>query len=47
MGGLSYNSTPETMTEFFGYCGEVLDARIIKNEEGQSRGFGYVDYATK
>lgn len=35
VGGLSYNSTPESMIDFFSYAGEVLDARVIKNAEGE------------
>lgn len=32
--------------KFFGSCGEVSDARIINDGEGNSRGFGYVEFAS-
>lgn len=25
-------------------CGKIRSVRIIKNDEGQSRGFGFVDF---
>lgn len=31
---------------FFSSCGKVNDARIITTVEGESRGFGYVEFAS-
>lgn len=45
VGGLSYNSTVESMTDYFGQAGAVVRARIVTDREtGNPRGFGYVEY---
>ena len=50
IGGLSYNSTVDTITEYFSSTGDVVRARIVSDKETgkvfflfiQPRGFGYV-----
>lgn len=45
IGGLSYNSTVESITAFFSGCGDVASARIVTDKEtGKPRGFGYVEF---
>jgi len=46
IGGLSFNSTVESITEAFGECGNVVEVRIMKDEEGNSRGFGYIEFGS-
>jgi nucleolin len=43
VGNLSFNSTEDSLYSFFQDCGKVTDARIAKRD-GQSRGFGYVEF---
>ncbi len=45
VGNLSWNSTDETLAEFFSGAGEVVEAKIITDRyTGRSRGFGFVTY---
>lgn len=41
---LSYNSTEEDLTDFFKDCGDIQGCRIMKDDEGKSRGFGFIDF---
>eukprot|EP01015_Nassula_variabilis_P034554 TRINITY_DN8532_c0_g1_i4.p1 TRINITY_DN8532_c0_g1~~TRINITY_DN8532_c0_g1_i4.p1 ORF type:complete len:230 (+),score=81.84 TRINITY_DN8532_c0_g1_i4:72-761(+) len=45
VGNLSFNTTKDSLMNFFSSCGKVNDARIITTVEGESRGFGYVEFA--
>ncbi len=46
IGGLSWNTTVETLRATFERFGEVADAKIITDQySGKSRGFGFVTYA--
>ncbi|KAG6900214.1 hypothetical protein C0993_001479 [Termitomyces sp. T159_Od127] len=45
VGGLSPNTTAESMKEFFGAFGKVVDATVmVDRESGRSKGFGFVTY---
>eukprot|EP01101_Sappina_pedata_P008606 TRINITY_DN47_c0_g1_i1.p1 TRINITY_DN47_c0_g1~~TRINITY_DN47_c0_g1_i1.p1 ORF type:complete len:359 (-),score=232.94 TRINITY_DN47_c0_g1_i1:165-1241(-) len=44
IGGLSFNSTVESLTEAFSECGDLKEVRICKDQEGNSRGFGYAEF---
>lgn len=47
VGNLPYNTTDEDLKSFFGACGEIVDAIIIKDRDtGLSKGFGFVGFAT-
>lgn len=46
VGGLSYNTTEESLKNFFSQAGEVESATIITDRiSGRSRGFGFVEMA--
>ncbi|KAB1216838.1 Glycine-rich RNA-binding protein 3, mitochondrial [Morella rubra] len=47
IGGLSYGTDEQSLTEAFSKYGEVVEARIIMDREtGRSRGFGFVTYTS-
>lgn len=47
IGGISFNTTSESLGEFFGQSGTVLSANVITDQfSGQSRGFGFVEMST-
>lgn len=44
VGGLSYNTTEETLKDFFSQAGAVESAMIITDKmSGRSKGFGFVE----
>jgi RNA recognition motif-containing protein len=44
VGRLSYQTTSQDLTDFFGQVGQVQDAIIVTDRETQaSKGFGFVD----
>lgn len=45
IGNLSWGISSEDLAELFAEFGEVTEAIIIKNERGQSKGFGFVTFA--
>ena len=47
VGGLSWDTTPESMRAYFENFGEVTDCVVMKNPgvEGKPRGFGFVTFA--
>ncbi|MBI4652686.1 RNA-binding protein [Candidatus Kuenenbacteria bacterium] len=48
VGGLSYNSTDETLKEVFSAAGTVVSAIIIIDKmTGRSRGFGFVEMSSE
>jgi RNA recognition motif-containing protein len=48
VGNLSYNAVVEDLKTFFSACGNVVDARIITDREtGNSKGFGFIEFATE
>ncbi|KAF9472827.1 RNA-binding domain-containing protein [Pholiota conissans] len=45
VGGLSSNTTPESMRQFFADYGKVVDATVmLDRESGRSKGFGFVTF---
>ncbi|MFH1838636.1 MAG: RNA-binding protein [Candidatus Kuenenbacteria bacterium] len=48
VGGLSYNTTEETLKEVFSEAGTVVSAIIIIDKiSGRSRGFGFVEMSSE
>lgn len=44
VGNISWGTSEDGLKNYFGQCGEVQSARIIKDRDtGKSRGFGFVD----
>eukprot|EP00088_Acartia_fossae_P063213 TRINITY_DN7688_c0_g1_i1.p1 TRINITY_DN7688_c0_g1~~TRINITY_DN7688_c0_g1_i1.p1 ORF type:complete len:350 (+),score=116.94 TRINITY_DN7688_c0_g1_i1:44-1051(+) len=47
VGGLSYNTTDETLKSYFSNYGELVDSIVMKFPDNKrSRGFGFVEYST-
>lgn len=47
VGGLSYDTTQETLTTYFSQAGTVETATVIMDKmSGRSKGFGFVEMAT-
>jgi RNA recognition motif-containing protein len=45
VGGLSWETTQDTLTQAFQAFGEVVEAKVITDREtGRSRGFGFVTF---
>ncbi|CAF2760546.1 unnamed protein product [Rotaria sp. Silwood2] len=44
LGGLSYNTTDETLRAFCSRFGKMTDCVVMRTSEGKSRGFGFVTY---
>ncbi|KAJ4456007.1 putative heterogeneous nuclear ribonucleoprotein 1 [Paratrimastix pyriformis] len=44
LGGVSFNSTSETLQQHFSRYGEVTDAIVMRDGVGKSRGFGFVTF---
>jgi len=44
VGNLSFNTSEESIRRFFSDCGNVVDVRIARNEEGRAKGFCHVDF---
>jgi len=48
VGNLSWNTTDQTMQDFFAQCGVVESATVIKDRmSGRSKGFGFVEMSTE
>ena len=47
IGNLAYAVTEDALREKFAEFGDVKSVRIPQNDRGQSKGFGFVEYATK
>ncbi|XP_055343976.1 uncharacterized protein LOC129592057 [Paramacrobiotus metropolitanus] len=45
IGGLSYNTTDESLTNYFIRFGEIKDSVVMKERDGKPRGFGFITYA--
>ena len=46
VGNLPYNTTDDSLKQFFADAGEVTDAKVIMDKmTGRSRGFGFVEMA--
>ena len=47
VGGLSYQTTEDTLGAAFAQAGTVVSAQVIKDKfSGQSKGFGFVEMST-
>jgi len=45
IGGISYETTDESMKDYFGKYGSITDCVVIKdNDSGKSKGFGFVTF---
>ena len=48
VGGISYNSSEDTLRDAFAQAGNVVSANIIMDRmTGRSRGFGFVEFETE
>ncbi|KAM0828275.1 hypothetical protein ACQ4PT_067653 [Festuca glaucescens] len=47
VGGLPRSATEGTLREIFSPCGEIVDLRIMKDQNGVSKGFGFVRFAER
>lgn len=48
IGGLSFETTDDSLNDYFAKYGEITDCVVIKDSESQrSKGFGFVTYATE
>jgi cold-inducible RNA-binding protein len=48
VGGISWDSTEASLTEFFSQAGKVVSANIISDRyTGKSKGFGFVEMETE
>ncbi|MDA8388791.1 MAG: RNA-binding protein [Nitrospiraceae bacterium] len=46
VGNLPYSATEEDLREMFSEAGEVQSVKIINDESGRSKGFGFIEMAT-
>lgn len=48
VGGISWDTTEDTLKDFFAQVGPVVSATIIKDKmSGRSKGFGFVEMETE
>ncbi|VAI13772.1 unnamed protein product [Triticum turgidum subsp. durum] len=47
VGGLPRSATEGTLREIFSTCGEIVDLHIMKDQNGVSKGFGFVRFAER
>lgn len=48
VGSLSWNTTDESLAEFFSQAGTVVSAKVIVDREtGKARGFGFVEMGSE
>ncbi len=47
LGGLSTHTGKESLMTYFGDFGEVVDAVVIMDGEGKSRGFGFITFSDR
>merc|ERR1711957_1049385 len=48
VGNLGFKTTPTSIGDFFGVCGQVLDVRIAMDREtGRSKGYAHVDFSAQ
>lgn len=46
VGNLSYNTSEASVRDAFGAIGEVLSVKLITDETGRMKGFGFVEMAS-
>jgi nucleolin len=44
VGNLGFNTTADSIRDFFSECGAIKDVRIPFNEDGRPKGFGHVEF---
>lgn len=44
VGGLSWDTTKEGLQTYFCRFGEIVDCVVMSNDQGRSRGFGFVTF---
>lgn len=44
VGNLGFNTTADTIREFFSECGDIKDVRIPFHDDGRAKGFGHVEF---
>jgi len=44
---LSWNCEEWHLDEYFSSCGEILSIRIIRDHDGRSKGFGFIEFLDK
>ena len=44
--GLTYDTTEEQLKELFSDCGTIQYVEIVRNDDGLSKGYGYVTFST-
>jgi len=48
VGSLSYNTSNQGLSDYFAQCGTVTSANVIMDKnDGRSKGFGFVEFATE
>lgn len=48
VGGLSWDTSEESLSQHFGQAGDIVEAKIIQDREsGRSRGFGFVTFESE
>ncbi|KAL8193477.1 hypothetical protein R6Q57_026612 [Mikania cordata] len=47
VGGLARSLTDDKVHKVFSTCGEIMDMRLIKDQNGNLKGFGFVRFTTK
>ncbi|KAK3140070.1 hypothetical protein QOZ80_5AG0395160 [Eleusine coracana subsp. coracana] len=47
VGGLPRSATEGTLREVFSTCGEIVDVRIMKDQNGISKGYGFVRFSKR
>ncbi|KAK1410178.1 hypothetical protein QVD17_36713 [Tagetes erecta] len=47
VGGLSRSLTEDKVHKVFSTCGEIMDMRLIKDQQGSLKGFGFIRFTTK
>jgi len=47
VGGLPRSATETTLREVFSPCGEIVDVRIMKDQNGIPKGYGFVRFAKR
>ncbi|KAM0002356.1 putative heterogeneous nuclear ribonucleoprotein Q acidic [Helianthus debilis subsp. tardiflorus] len=47
VGGLARSVTEDKVHKVFSTCGEIMDIRLIKDQNGSLKGFGFIRFTTK
>ncbi|KAL6994152.1 hypothetical protein U1Q18_012259 [Sarracenia purpurea var. burkii] len=47
VGGLARSTMESEIHQIFSTCGEIVEVRLIKDQKGDSKGYGFIRFATK